>query len=82
MQALNFGGKKNIIDCNLKKNWVKSDRKPVLNVDLWKQLSELTQKHQVTFNWIEGHNGHPENERCDALAVAASKSNNLLEDNY
>ena len=70
------------LDNWIKKNWVKSDRKPVLNVDLWKKLCELTNKHRVTFNWIEGHNGHPENERCDALAVAASISQNLSDDNY
>ena len=70
------------LDNWVKKNWVKSDRKPVLNVDLWKRLYELTKKHQVSFKWIEGHNGHRENERCDALAVAASKSNNLKKDNY
>lgn len=70
------------LDNWVKKNWVKSDRKPVLNVDLWKRLYELTKKHQVSFNWIEGHNGHRQNERCDALAVAASKSNNLKKDNY
>ena len=70
------------LDNWVKKNWVKSDRKPVLNVDLWKRLYELTKKHQVSFNWIEGHNGHRQNERCDALAVAASKSNDLKKDNY
>ena len=78
VDAFNKGWLNNWIE----KNWVKSDRKPVLNVDLWKQLHILTEKHEVTFNWIEGHNGHTENERCDALAVAASKSNNLTDDNY
>ena len=53
-----------------KKGWVKSDKKPALNVDLWEKLLPLLQKHQVNFVWVKGHAGHPENERCDALAVA------------
>ncbi len=54
-----------------KKGWVKSDKKPALNVDLWKKLLPLLEIHKVTFNWVKGHAGHPENERCDALAVDA-----------
>ena len=50
--------------------WKKADKKPALNVDLWEQLLELLNVHKVTFNWVKGHAGHPENERCDALAVA------------
>lgn len=53
-----------------KKNWKKSDGKPALNVDLWQGLLPLLEKHNVTFNWIKGHRGHPENERCDEIAVA------------
>ena len=56
-----------------KKGWKKSDGKPALNVDLWKQLLPLLAKHDVTFNWIKGHAGHPENERCDRMAVAESQ---------
>lgn len=52
-----------------KKGWIKSDKKPVLNVDLWEQLLPLLEKHEVMFNWVKGHAGHPENERCDKLAV-------------
>ena len=52
-----------------KKGWIKSDKKPALNVDLWEQLLPLLEKHEVTFNWVKGHAGHPENERCDELAV-------------
>lgn len=52
-----------------KKGWKKSDGKPALNVDLWEQLLPLLARHKVTFNWVKGHAGHPENERCDALAV-------------
>ena len=51
------------------KGWKKSDGKPALNVDLWEQLLPLLQKHTVNFVWVKGHAGHPENERCDKLAV-------------
>ena len=50
--------------------WRKKDRKPALNPDLWNTLLELLEQHEVDFQWIRGHDGHPENERCDALAVA------------
>ena len=53
-----------------KRGWIKSDKKPALNVDLWEQLLPLLQRHRVTFVWVKGHAGHPENERCDRLAVA------------
>ena len=52
------------------KGWVKSDRKPALNADLWERLLNLAEKHKVTFVWVKGHAGHPENERCDQLAVS------------
>ena len=52
-----------------KKGWIKSDKKPALNVDLWEQLLPLLDRHEVTFVWVKGHAGHPENERCDRLAV-------------
>lgn len=55
-----------------KKGWKKADGKPALNVDLWEQLLPLLAQHKVTFNWIKGHAGHPENERCDRLAVMES----------
>lgn len=48
-----------------------SQLKPVKNVELWQKLDELLQKHRVTFEHVKGHSGHPENERCDRLAVAA-----------
>lgn len=53
-----------------KNGWRKADKKPALNVDLWTELLKLLDKHQVTLNWVKGHNEHPENERCDRLAVA------------
>lgn len=49
--------------------WKKSDKKPALNVDLWKELLSLLEKHEVEFIWVKGHNGHKYNEICDALAV-------------
>lgn len=52
-----------------KNGWKKSDKKPALNVDLWKELLSLLEKHEVEFIWVKGHNGHKYNEICDALAV-------------
>ena len=49
--------------------WRKADKKPALNVDLWEQLLPLLDTHSVDFVWVKGHQGHPENERCDKLAV-------------
>ena len=56
-----------------KRGWKKSDGKPALNVDLWEQLLPLLERHKVTFVWVKGHAGHPENERCDQLAVEQSQ---------
>ncbi|MBR7142275.1 MAG: ribonuclease HI [Clostridia bacterium] len=53
------------------RGWKKADRSAVLNRDLWEQLLELLKVHEVRFVWVKGHNGHPYNERCDRLAVAA-----------
>lgn len=57
-----------------KNGWRKADKKPALNADLWEEILELFKKHEVTVVWVKGHNGHPENERCDALAVSFYKS--------
>lgn len=54
-------------------NWIKSDRKPALNTDLWKELLALLKVHRVKFVWVKGHNGNEYNERCDELAVKAIK---------
>ena len=51
--------------------WRTADRKPVKNVDLWQQLDGLAARHDVRWHWVRGHAGHPENERCDALANEA-----------
>ena len=56
------------------RGWVKPDKKPALNSDLWERLLELTETHKVSFVWVRGHAGHPENERCDELAVAQYKN--------
>ena len=52
-------------------NWVRKGYAKVKNPDLWMRFEPLLRRHRVTFHWIKGHAGHPENERCDALAVAA-----------
>lgn len=56
-----------------KNNWIKSDKKPALNPDLWETLLHELSRHKVTFHWVKGHADNPKNERCDALAVAESK---------
>ena len=53
-----------------KRGWVKADKSPVLNPDLWKRLDAQLSRHAVTLVWVKGHAGHPYNERCDALATA------------
>lgn len=53
--------------------WRKADKKPALNVDLWERLLVLLENHEVEFCWVKGHAGHPENERCDELAVGFYK---------
>ncbi len=52
-----------------KRGWVKSDKKPALNADLWETLLELTQKHTLHYHWVKGHAANPKNNRCDELAV-------------
>ena len=54
------------------KNWIKKGE-AVPNADLWKKLLELLDIHKVTFHWIRGHQGHPENERCDKMATACAQ---------
>ncbi|MCH5189441.1 MAG: ribonuclease HI [Oscillospiraceae bacterium] len=56
-----------------KNGWRKKDKKPALNADLWDMLLNLLSEHEYSFIWLKGHDGHPENERCDALAVAESQ---------
>ncbi len=61
-------------------SWVLKGFKKVKNVDLWTRFLPLYRKHRVTFHWLKGHAGHPENERCDRLAVAAYQATDLPED--
>ena len=56
-----------------KKGWIKADKKPVLNVDLWQQLLPLLARHNVRLHWVKGHAENEKNNRCDQLAVAESK---------
>lgn len=60
--------------------WEKKEWKKVKNADLWIQFLELYRMHEVIFHWIKGHDGHPENERCDLLAVEASQQHHLKPD--
>ena len=70
------------IDAWLRSGWINSQKKPVLNDDLWKRLLKAKEPHEVTFIWVKGHDGHPENERCDKLATGAADRDEaeLLED--
>lgn len=53
--------------------WMRNKKEPALNPELWDELLKLCEKHTVEVVWVKGHAGHPENERCDALAVAAAR---------
>ena len=64
----------------IKKNWKRGKNEPVKNVDLWKRLLAAKEPHSVTFHWVKGHDGHPQNERCDKLATTAADSGNLIAD--
>ncbi|MBQ3889859.1 MAG: ribonuclease HI [Lachnospiraceae bacterium] len=72
------------IDSWVKSNW-KRKSGPVLNSDLWKRLLKAMEPHKVSFEWIKGHAGHPENERCDELATKAADeepSKLLIDEGY
>jgi ribonuclease HI len=60
--------------------WMRNKKDKALNPDLWDRLLELLSKHEVKFQWVRGHNGHPDNERCDVLAVRAASEPDLPED--
>lgn len=66
------------IDSWLANNWKRGKSGPVKNIDLWERLLAAKAPHQVTFHWVRGHAGHPQNERCDKLATAAADGDNLL----
>lgn len=67
----------NWIDGWIKKGWKTAGKSPVKNVELWKRLLNAKSQHDVKFIWVKGHAGHEYNERCDYLAVSASKGQNL-----
>jgi len=60
--------------------WIKKGFAGKKNKDLWLRYHEISKQHNIKFQWVRGHDGHPENERCDELAVAAGKQKNLLVD--
>lgn len=68
------------IDSWLKKGWKRGKNEPVKNSDLWKRLLKAKEPHKVTFHWVKGHDGHPQNERCDELATTAADGNDLQDD--
>jgi len=63
-------------------NWIRTWNEKAINYDLWEQLLTEVSKHNIKFNWVKWHNGHPENERCDELATLAMTMDNLLEDEF
>jgi len=63
-----------------KNGWKTAAKQPVKNQDLWKRLVPLIATHKVTWRWVRGHSGHPENERCDVLARTAASGRNLPRD--
>ena len=68
------------VDGWIKKNWKRGKNEPVKNVDLWKRLLAAKEPHSVTFHWVKGHDGHPQNERCDELATTAADGDSLIVD--
>ena len=82
-QVMIFSDSKYVIDSIEKRwvnGWVAKGFAGKKNKDLWMRYLEASKPHQVRFTWVRGHNGHPENERCDQLAVAAGKQTPLLID--
>ena len=68
------------IDSWLAKGWKRGKNEPVKNIDLWKRLLKAKEIHEVTFIWVKGHDGHPQNERCDMLATTAADGEDLIDD--
>ena len=63
-----------------KRGWRKADKQPVKNADLWRRLEAVAEAHDVTWKWVRGHAGNPNNERCDELATGAAEAPDLLPD--
>ncbi len=83
LEVVVFSDSKYVIDSVDKKwvfGWEKKAFKDKKNSDLWKRFLKIYRKHNVSFKWIKGHNQHPQNERCDELAVIAAKGKNLIPD--
>lgn len=82
-EVLVYSDSKYVVDAVEKgwlQGWVKKNFKDKKNSDLWKRYLEAAQAHKVRFQWVKGHAGHPENERCDELAVAAAEGHDLKVD--
>ena len=78
-----YSDSKYVVDAVKKKwlfDWKKNNFKKKKNIDLWKRFLFVYKKHKIKFEWIKGHNNHPQNERCDFLAVEAANSNKLFID--
>ena len=70
----------NWIESWIRKGWKRGRNEPVKNIDLWKRLLAAKKPHNVTFIWVKGHDGHPQNERCDTLATSAADGDDLIDD--
>lgn len=68
------------VDGWIKKGWKRGKNEPVKNIDLWQRLLKAKAPHKLTFNWVKGHAGHPQNERCDQLATNAADNGLLIDD--
>jgi ribonuclease HI len=82
-EVIVYSDSKYVVDAVEKRwvhGWAKKGFKGKANPDLWKRFLQIYPEHHVKFKWVKGHNNHPQNERCDALAVAASKEPELADD--
>ena len=80
-----FSDSKYVVDAIVKRwvfEWEKKDFKKKKNPDLWRRYLKIHPKFNIEYNWVKGHAGHPENERCDELAVNAADGDNLLIDHF
>lgn len=85
MKVLVISDSKYVVDAVEKKwviGWEKIGFKGKKNPDLWKRFLKIYRQHQVVFQWVKGHNNHPQNERCDQLAVMASQQKTLSVDQF
>lgn len=85
MKVLVVSDSKYVVDAVEKRwvfGWEKNGFKAKKNPDLWMRFLKIYRKHQVDFKWVKGHNNHPQNERCDELAVMASQQNKLAVDSF